>query len=81
MATIEINCKDVWREVSNYVDQEVDAELRARMEAHFKGCRHCTAILDGTRNVLRLVGDGRTFELPAGFQDRLRQRIAKTKPK
>jgi len=77
VAIIEINCSSVWREVSNFVDEEVDAELRARLDAHFKGCRHCTAILDGTRNVLRLVGDGRTFELPAGFQERLRQRMAR----
>ncbi len=78
MATIEINCRDVWREVSNYVDGDIDAELRQRMEAHFKECSHCTAILDGTRNVVRLVGDGEAFDLPTGFTDRLRKRIEKT---
>jgi anti-sigma factor (TIGR02949 family) len=77
VAIIEINCRDVWREVSNYVDGEIDAELRQRMEAHFKECSHCTAILDGTRNVLRLVGDGKAFDLPTGFTDRLRKRIEK----
>ncbi len=51
MRVIEISCLEVWREVSNFIDGEVDAELRARMEAHFKGCAHCKAILDGTRNV------------------------------
>ena len=75
MATIAINCKDVWREVSNYIDDDLDGDLRQRLEAHFKGCQHCSAILDGTRNVLRLVGDGHAFELPAGFSQRLRQRI------
>jgi anti-sigma factor RsiW len=77
VAIIEINCKDVWREVSNYVDGDIDAELRQRMEAHFAKCAHCTAILDGTRNVLRLVGDGKAFDLPSGFTDRLRKRIEK----
>jgi len=45
---IEISCVEVWREISNYIDEATDPELRDRMEAHFKVCRHCSAILDGT---------------------------------
>jgi hypothetical protein len=73
--TIEIRCREVWREISNYIEHDVDPELRARMEAHFKGCVHCSAILDGTNNVLRLVGDGHAFDIPAGFSARLRDRL------
>jgi hypothetical protein len=65
----------VWRQLSNYIDNQVDPELSARMREHFKNCKHCSAVLDGTRNVVKLVGDGRTFELPAGFSERLYQRI------
>jgi anti-sigma factor RsiW len=75
MEVIEISCIEVWREVSNFVDGEVDAELRARMEAHFKGCGHCTAILDGMKNVVKLVGDGVEYEMPAGFSSRLQDKI------
>jgi len=76
MVVIELSCLEVWREVSNYIDNAVDQELRRRMEEHFKGCEHCTAVLDGTRNVVRLVGDGRVFDMPAGFGDRLKARLA-----
>jgi len=75
LSVIEISCVEVWRELSNYIDDLVDPELRRRMEEHFKGCEHCAAVLDGTRNVVRLVGDGRTFDLPAGFSDRLKKRL------
>jgi len=75
MEVIEISCIEVWREVSNFVDGEVDGELRARMEAHFKGCAHCTAILDGMKNVVKLVGDGVEYEMPAGFSSRLQSKI------
>jgi hypothetical protein len=75
LATIEISCFHVWREISNYIDGGIDPELRRRMEEHFKGCEHCRAILDGTKNVVRLVGDGRVFELPSGFSERLKQRL------
>jgi anti-sigma factor RsiW len=75
MKVIEISCLEVWREISNYIDNEVDPELRARMEAHFKVCAHCTAILDGTQNVVKLVADGVEFNLPEGFSKRLYSRI------
>ena len=71
-----ISCEHVWREISNYLEGEVDPALRAAMEAHFKECKDCTAVLDGTRNVIELYGDGRLFELPAGFSRRLERRLA-----
>lgn len=75
MKVIEISCLEVWREISNYIDNEVDPELRARMEAHFKVCAHCSAILDGTRNVVKLVADGVEYPLPDGFSKRLHDKI------
>ena len=72
---VVISCRHVWKEISNYLDNAVDPELRARMEAHFKDCHHCTAVLDGTRNVIQLVGDERVFDVPAGFGSRLKQRL------
>ncbi len=67
---VEIDCVEVWRQISNYLDNEVEADLRAVMASHFKDCAHCSAILDGTRNVVKLVGDGKSFELPAGANRR-----------
>ncbi len=77
MAIVEISCVEVWREISNYVESDISAELRERMNAHFKTCAHCTAILNGTRNVIELVGDGRVFQLPEGFSTRLYQKLQK----
>ena len=76
---IVIDCRRVWREISDYVDDTVDGVLRARMEAHFKDCSHCRAVLDGTRNVVRLISDERVFEIPAGFSDRLKDRLNTSK--
>lgn len=75
MPTIEISCVEVWKEISNYLDGEIPTELRERMETHFKACAHCTAVLEGTRDVVRLVGDGRIFELPEGFSKRLYEKL------
>ena len=72
---VEISCEEVWREISNYLEGEISAEMCARMEEHFKGCKHCTAVLDGTRNVVQLVGDATAFEVPAGFSNRLYRKL------
>lgn len=70
-----MTCKEVWREISNYIDDAVSPEMREVLELHLAYCRHCTAIVDAIHNIIILVADGRTFSLPAGFSDRLRARI------
>jgi hypothetical protein len=70
-----VNCEQVWREISNYLEGEVDPALRAAMEEHFRGCKHCSAVLDGTRNVIQLYGDERMLEIPLGFSHRLHRRL------
>jgi hypothetical protein len=72
---IEISCLEVWREISSYIDDGVDPELRARMEAHFKVCRHCSAVLDGTQNVVKLLADGAEFDVPANLGGRLYRKV------
>lgn len=72
-----LTCKELWREVSNYIDGTVTPEMREELEKHLAQCRHCTALVDGVHNVIVLVADGRTFELPTGFNDRLKDRLKK----
>lgn len=74
---VEISCVEVWREISNYLEGDVSPELRTRIEAHLKACKHCTAIHDGTRNVVRLIGDGVAFEfeVPKDFSKRLYRKL------
>ncbi len=70
-----LNCEQVWREISNYVDGDVEAALRSAMDEHFRGCKRCASVLAGTRNVVRLYGDERMLEVPAGFGQRLEKRL------
>jgi hypothetical protein len=75
-----VQCAEVWREVSNYLDGEVDPQMRTAMEEHFRGCKHCTAVLDGARNVIQLYGDERMMEVPLGYSQRLHRRLEEGMP-
>lgn len=70
-----LKCASVRRQISNYLERDLDAGLRLRIDHHLRTCAHCRAVLEGARNLLRLAGDGRAFRLPAGFSDRLKNRI------
>jgi predicted anti-sigma-YlaC factor YlaD len=70
-----LNCKHVWAQVSDYIDGTVTPETKEAIERHLANCRYCSAVLDSTRNILVLVGDERTFEVPVGFGERLHNRL------
>jgi hypothetical protein len=72
-----VNCEQVWREISNYVEGDLGAPLRSSMEEHFRTCKKCASVLAGTRNVVALYGDERMLDVPAGFSRRLEKRLAK----
>ncbi len=76
-----VRCAEVWREISNYLDGEIDPGLRSAMEEHFRGCKHCTAVLDGARNIIELYGDERMLEVPVGFSQRLHRRLEQGMPR
>lgn len=70
-----ITCEEVWRDISDYVDDELDPKRRTALEEHFAECRNCAAVLEGTCNVIRLYRDERVLALPKGFHDRLHKRL------
>ena len=74
---IEIDCQRVRRELSDYLEGDLPPALRLQIEKHLAGCSHCKAVYDGTRNVVRLLGDEKMIELPEGFSRRLYQLLPK----
>jgi anti-sigma factor RsiW len=73
---MKLECKNVWKHISGYLDKQLDAELLAAVEKHLESCEVCSAILDSTRNILVLTADDRVYELPVGYSARLHERIA-----
>ncbi|MBI3644392.1 MAG: zf-HC2 domain-containing protein [Acidobacteriales bacterium] len=72
---MKIDCRQVWREISNYIDDDLSPALREELELHLAQCKHCAALLDSTHNLLVLLADERRFELPPRLSQRLRQKL------
>ena len=73
---LEIDCREVWRELVNYTEGDLSPEMRDRITRHLQSCPHCRAVYDGSRNIVRLLGDKNVFELPQGFSQRLYERLS-----
>jgi anti-sigma factor RsiW len=76
--TMGISCEEVWRDISEYIDGDLDPMQRAALDQHFAESRQCTALLEGMRNVIDLYRDERVLAPPDGFQERLYQRLGET---
>ncbi len=72
---MNMECRQVWELISEYIDRRLDPRELAEIDKHLENCEICSAILDSTRNILVLVADDRTFELPLGFSARLGERL------
>lgn len=75
LGPVEIDCYAVRRELVNYMEADLTPELRERVESHLQSCDHCTAVYDGVRNVVQLLGNKDSIELSRGFSHRLYRRF------
>jgi anti-sigma factor RsiW len=55
-ADADITCREVVELLSSYLDGELPASLRARVEAHLAACDGCTMVVDELRETIRLTG-------------------------
>ena len=74
---VEIECREVWKELVNYMEGDLSPEMRDLIRRHLQACRHCTAIYDGSQNIVKLLADQAVIELPQRFSDRIYKRVMK----
>ena len=66
-----MNCKGVIRELSNYIDGDLDPGLKTELERHLNHCEDCTMIVDQTKKSVEILCDSRPVELPSDVRTRL----------
>jgi anti-sigma factor RsiW len=70
-----VNCQDVIRELSEYLDGELSPEARRELEEHLRDCRECQLVVDQTRMTVEIFCDSQPVPLPQDVQMRLREAL------
>ena len=66
-----LTCKDFLRELSDYLDESLDAEIRAKLEQHITECPNCWVIADTTRKTIQIYKGMEPYAVPSDVQSRL----------
>lgn len=66
-----IDCNELVELVTAYLDDALDPETRARVEAHLAHCDGCQNYLQQFRETVRTVGRIRDDQLDPAFRKRL----------
>jgi anti-sigma factor RsiW len=70
-----LNCAGVIREISNYIDGELDLSAKQELERHLGHCGHCKLVVDQTKLTVDLFCDSLPVELPPTVKSRLHEAL------
>ena len=66
-----LTCKDFLRELSDFLDENLDAEIRANLEQHITECPNCWVIADTTRKTIKIYKGMEPYPIPSDVEERL----------
>jgi anti-sigma factor RsiW len=66
-----LTCKDFLHELSDYLDESLDAEIRAKLERHITECPNCWVIADTTRKTIKIYQGMEACTIPQDVESRL----------
>lgn len=72
-----MNCKGVIREISNYIDGELDDAARSEIERHLAHCGDCEMVVNQTRKTIEIFCDSQPVDLPDDVASRLHAAVEK----
>lgn len=70
-----MNCKGVIRELSNYIDGDLDLAMKQELERHLGHCEDCTMIVDQTKKTVEIFCDSAPVALPSDMRARLHEAL------
>ncbi len=66
-----IDCQDLVELVTAYLENEVDDDLRLRIESHLESCPGCAEYVAQMKTTVRLTGSIIDDQIDPAFRDRL----------
>jgi len=69
--TRQFNCKQLLKELTDYLDGALDPEARIQLEAHLAKCPNCWVVCDTTKKTIQVYKGADPYPLPEEVKSRL----------
>ena len=66
-----LTCKEFLQELTDYLDEKTDAELRAKLERHITECPNCWVVCDTTKKTIQVFKGMKEHTIPNDVHERL----------
>ncbi len=66
-----LTCKEFLSELSDFLDEKTDAEIKAKLEKHITECPNCFVICDTTKKTISVYKGMKACTIPAAVHERL----------
>jgi anti-sigma factor RsiW len=66
-----LTCKQFLEELSDYLDEKTDPELRQKLEQHISDCPNCWVICDTTKKTIQIYKGMDPVSIAPDIHDRL----------
>jgi anti-sigma factor RsiW len=66
-----LTCKEFLSELSDFLDEKTDAEIRAKLESHISECPNCFVICDTTKKTISVYKGMKACTIPDEVHRRL----------
>ncbi len=70
-----MTCSDFLKELTDYLDESMDAQTKAELEDHLQWCHNCYVVCNTTKMTIEIYRDSHLYELPDDLRTRLRTAI------
>lgn len=70
-----MNCSDFLKELTDYLDGQIDEATKSELEEHLAWCHNCFVICNTTQKTIEIYRDSQLYELPDDLRTRLRGAI------
>ncbi len=76
-----LTCKQFFEELTDYLDDKLDAQLRVKLEQHLSDCPNCWVICDTTKKTIKVYKGMEPCTIPPEIHTRLMAALDKKRKK
>ena len=72
-----MKCKDIIKELADYLDEALDPALRLSIEQHLVNCKDCRLVVDTTKQTIQIYCNSEPAPLPQTVRQRLHEALSR----